>query len=233
MPNESKSFKEIRRIARQGNPSPVKAHNFWKVSDETKVLQLIEKIITPLEKIIYLYIPTQYYNYIPGTEEDCWFFMGEKIEEVYCNLNSLVFLNDSEYERVLKIIDTVHAFVRGYSVADSIMDKRWFELNPNLNYYRCTFDVNDMEYWKKDDFERAQHLPFSYMPKNIEEVRKREAYLEYLHSYSNVRNFKWDKYDTSSYAPEDPEGIMFMHEVAYTLRLVFIDAFPELCVDNG
>lgn len=234
--DEAKQLRRIRRIARKGNPSVVKAKGAWKVSKETKVLQLVEKIITPLENIIYLYIPTDYYNYIPGTKKDCWYYMERRIERVYCNLNSMVFLNDDEYNRVLKIIDTVHAFVKGFSGVDSIKDPHWFELNPNLYFFHSCYSLEfepDMKDWTEDDFEVAQYLPFSYMPKSLEEVEKRERYIEYLHCYSKERNFKWDKYDTSQYSHEDPESIMLMHEIAYTLRLVFIDAFPELCNDES
>lgn len=231
--DEAKQFRQIGRISRKGNPSNVKAQKSWRVNDETKVLQLVEKIIFPLEKIIYLYVPTDYYNYIPGTKKDSWHYMEKKIEHVYCNLNSMVFLNDWEYERLLKIIDTVHAFVKGYSGVQSINDLHWFELNPNLYFFHCCFSVVNFKNWTEDDFEVAQKtMPFSYIPSSLEEVEKREEYIEYLHCYSKERNFKWDKFDKSDVSHEDPESIMLMHEVAYTLRLVFIDAFPNLCEDE-
>lgn len=234
--NESlKESRRINEISKKGNPSIIKARGTWKISDEMKVLQLVEKIITPLEKIIYLYIPTGLYNYVPGTLEDSWGYMEKKITHVYCQLDSMVFLTHSEYERVKNIIDTVHAFVKGYSGVQSIIDPHWFQLNPNLNFFHLCYDLKfkpDMKSWTEDDFEVALQVPaFSHMPSSTEQVSKREQYLEYLHCYSKVRNFKWDKYDKSDVSPEDPEDIMLMHEVAYTLRLVFIDAFPELCVD--
>lgn len=181
-------------------------------------------------------IPTEYYNYIPGTKKDCWNYIEKRIEEVYGNLNSLTFLSDSEYERALKIIDTIHTFVRGNSGVDAIEDERWFELNPNLRFFHSCYYIDfepSMKDWTEDDFDIAQHMPFCYVPKSKEEVEKREQYIEYLHCYSKERNFKWDKYDTSVYAHKDPESIMLMHELAYTLRLVFIDAFPELCEEEA
>lgn len=53
-----KRYRQFQRVTKKGNPSIVNARKFWKISNETKALQLIDKIITPLEKIIYLYIPT-------------------------------------------------------------------------------------------------------------------------------------------------------------------------------
>lgn len=232
MNGQVNDFKSRESISEKGNPSVRKANGSWKISDETKVLQLVEKIIMPLEKIIYLYIPTNSYVYIPGTKDDCWNYMEQKIENVYCHLNAMVFLNDSQYNRVKEIIDTVHTFMKGFSGVDSIQKSGWFEINPNLLFFHSSYSMPfkpNMNDWKEEDFEIAKHLPlFSYIPNNEKEVAKRRHYIEYLHCYSSVRNFKWDKYDTSGYSHESPEDIMLMHELAYTLRLVFIDAFPEL-----
>lgn len=237
MNSNANDFKNRQEISKKGNPSVMKAKGAWKISDETKMLQLVEKIIEPLEKIIYLYIPTDYYNYVPGTQKNCWNYMERKIERVYCHLNSMVFLNDSQYHRVKEIIDTVHTFVKGFSGVDSIYNSSWFEINPNLLYFHSSYSIPlepNMKDWTEDDFVIAQHNPlFSYMPSSAKEVAIREQYIEYLHCYSNVRNFKWDKYDTSEYSNESPEDIMLMHELAYTLRIVFIDVFPEFCINEG
>lgn len=228
----AKAYRRMKRVDSKGNPSVIKANGSWQINNEAKMLSIIDKIVTPLENLIYLYVPTHYYNYIPGTKEDAWDYMEEKIVNVYSNLNAMVFLNDSEYERLKAIIETVHAFVRGYSGVDSISDPQWFELNPNLYFFHCCYDDHfapDMTAWTEDDFEIARHIsPFTYVPAGPEEVRLREKYLEFLHCHSSVRNFKYDKYDQSDHSPDDPEAIMFMNEVAYTLRLVLIDAFPEL-----
>lgn len=216
------NLKQLSSNGEKGNPIIVRANKSWKISNEVKGLQLIEKIITPLEKIIYLYVPTECYNYVPGTKNDCWNFMEEKIEEIYGNLNSLVFLSDDEYERVWKIIDTIHTFVRGYSGVDAITDSYWFEVNPNLRFFHSCYTIP----FHSDLIPKP---PFSYTPNNQDELQERYFYFAYLHYYSNARNYKWDKYDTSDYAPENPEDIMLMHELAYTLRLVFINRFPELC----
>lgn len=229
----AKEFRRIRRIDNKGNPCVVKAKGSWKISIDNKISNIIDRIVTPLEKIIYLYIPTNYYNYIPGTKKDCWNYMEKKIQSVYCNLNSMVFLNASEYDRLKRIIETVHAFVRGYSGVDSIIDKHWFELNPNLNFFRSCYYfgfVSEMKQWTEDDFEIMQSMKlFDYFPDGPDDVIKRDDYMEYLHCHSRVRNFKWDKFDNSDCSHEDSESIMLMHEIAYTLRLVFIDVFHELC----
>lgn len=227
---EAKLMRYVKRVNKKGNPSFVEAKSFWVISDEVKALQIIEKIVLPLEKIIYLYIPTNYYNYIPHTNKDAWDYLDNKLNKVYTALHSMLFLNNEEFTKTLQIIDTVNTFVKSYSGVDGVKDPKWFEVNPNLNYFHTCYSVNynpSMKDWTEDDFELAQTLPFDYSPKNKEEVECRERYIEYLHCYSYARNFKRDKYETDD--NDKSESIFLMHELAYTLRLVFMDALPHLC----
>lgn len=226
--DNAKFMRHIKRVIEKGDQTEVEVRNNWKVSDETKVVQLMEKIILPLEKIIYLYVPTQGYNYIPGTKKNARKFLDKKLNRVYAACHSMLFLNNEEIKKVRQIIDTVNEFVNSFSAVDGVTAPNWFELNPNLNFYRPCYFINfepSMKQWSEDDFEIAQHLPFTYMPKSKEEVEKRERYFEYLNCYSYSKNFKWDQYTIDE---DQSMDIFLMHELAKTLRLVFIDAFPNL-----
>jgi len=95
---------------------------------------LIEEVLRPLLEIIYLYKESNYYNYVPGTEEDSdagWKYFEKRFRDIYCGLNQNLYISQEVYLKVHKIIEEIQTFVRMFSGADGLSE-RYFEINPNL-----------------------------------------------------------------------------------------------------
>ncbi|NBK91252.1 hypothetical protein D5278_04515 [bacterium 1XD21-13] len=191
----------------------VRGKSRWNKSPGCKML--IEEVLRPLLEIIYLYKESNYYNYVPGTEEDSdagWKYFEKRFRDIYCGLNQNLYISQEVYLKVHKIIEEIQTFVRMFSGADGLSE-RYFEINPNLLFYRCPFDLKE-EDEKAYEIARQNGL-LGYVPSE-EDFTRRKRYFSVKNEWSDRNNFYYDRED------------FFMQELAYTLRLVFLKELSAL-----
>lgn len=174
---------------------------------------LIQEVLSPLLEIVYLYKESGNYNNIPGTQEDGWDYFEKRFHDIRRALHKNLYITNAVYNKVLRIIEEMQTFVRSFSGAEGLPE-RYFELNYNLNHYRVGHSL------KEDDGGEAFQMAaengmLSYIPTE-EDSRKRKAYFADLEERNKQQNFHHDEDD------------FFMEELAYTLRLVFLNDIREM-----
>ena len=169
---------------------------------------LMTNVLSPLLDIIYLFKETDDYNHEPGADKDSngWDYFQKRFCDLYGALEQNLYISHDKYLAVRKIIDEVKAFVCSCESADGLPE-RYFEINPNLRFYRTAFDL-----WEEDKqafgFAVSNNL-LAYVPTG-QDFKEQEAYFEAKEQYSKGYNFQYDKEE------------LFMMELAYTLRMVFL-----------
>lgn len=175
---------------------------------------LMSNVLNPLLDIICLYKETDDYNHEPGAGEDSdgWDYFQKRFYDLYRGLEQNLYISHDKYLAVHKVIDEVKAFVCSFEGADGLPE-RYFEINPNLRFYRTAFDL-----WEEDKqaygFAVSNNL-LAYVPTG-QDFKEQEAYFEAKEQYSKGYNFQYNKDD------------FFMMELAHTLRMVFLQDL-EMC----
>lgn len=190
----------------------VRGKSRWNKSLGCKML--IKEVFRPLLEIIYLYKESNYYNYVPGTEEDSdagWKYFEKRFLDIYCGLDQNLYISQETYLKVHKIIEEIQTFVRMFSGTDGLPE-RYFKINPNLIFYRSSFDLKE-EDEKSYEIARQNGL-LGYVPSEEDFVRRKRYFLM-KNERSERNNFHYDRED------------FFMQELAYTLRLVFLRELSE------
>lgn len=183
------------------------------MNKESKML-LVKEVLSPLLEIVYLYKRSQAYNYVPDRKEDCdagWNYFENRFDNIYKGLNENIFLTEIEYEKAKNIITEIKAFARSFSMADGLPE-RYFTINPNLRFYRVAFGLQ--ESGDKIFYKVAANNMIVYVP-GIKDFIKKEKYFKDKDACNKKNNFQCDEDD------------IFMEELAFTVRKVFLNDFPE------
>ena len=182
------------------------ANQFKKIEQNKCNEMIINNILKPLLDIIYQLKESQYYNVIPGTTTDSeagWEYYGNKFKEIYKAINNNIFLSEYEYKRIYDTVQGIQSFTRQFSGADGLPDF-FFEANQNLNCY--TFAFSEEGKRCKDYIKFTQ----DNAPTDREYLSS-DAY----HGKNAVKNeelnLRCDRDD------------FFIEELAYTVRLIFIN----------
>lgn len=184
---------------------------------------LIKEVLSPLLDIIFLYKESSCYNYVPGTNEDCnagWAYFEKRFQRIYRGLDQNLYISYTVYEKVYQIIEEIQQFVRGCSGVDGLAE-RYFEVNPDLRFYRCAFT-----FYNGSNYEESQELyemmqsfgrstyKFDYEPEE-EDFPECRLYFAVKEERNKECNFGYDRDD------------FFVLEMAYTLRLMFLEEIGE------
>lgn len=169
---------------------------------------LIRGVLQPLLKIIYQYKESDAYNKIPGienTDADPLHYFDGCFNDIYGALNENLYLSQKTYNTILNIIKEIQSFVHSFEAAEGLPE-RYFRINPNLKFYRVAFADVDGRYL----YEKVPSHMLSYVPTS-DEVCAKEAYFSAKEKENQKLHLHRD------------EDAFFTDELAYTLRLVFIN----------
>ncbi|WP_373898729.1 hypothetical protein ACER0A_005365 [Haloimpatiens sp. FM7315] len=194
------------------NKELIPADNKWSFSTENELL--IREVLNPLLNIIFLYKESDGYNYVPGTKDDVdagWNYFEKKFNNIYRALDQNLYISNNTYLKVIKIIEEIQAFVRSFSYVEGLPE-RYFDINPNLKFYRVGFFIKDED--PKAYKYAVTNDMISYVPLETEFIT-REEYFSNKRRMDKELNFKHDEDD------------FFMEELAYTIRLVFLNDLTE------
>jgi len=175
---------------------------------------LVREVLNPLLDIIFLYKESECYNYVPETRDDVdagWNYFERRFNNIYRALNQNLYISHKIYLKVLKIIEEIQMFVRSFSYAEGLPE-RFFDINPNLKFYRVAFTMKDED---SDAYEYAvANDMISYVPLEDEFIA-REEYFSNKRRLDKEKNFQHDEDD------------FFMAELAYTIRVLFLNDLTE------
>lgn len=180
---------------------------------------LIKEVLSPLLDIIFLYKESSFYNYVPGTNEDCdagWAYFEKRFQRIYRGLDQNLYISYTVYKKVYQIIEEIQQFVRSCSGVDSLAE-RYFEVNPNLRFYRSAFAFYDESNYEesRELYEAVRSFArFDYEPER-EDVMESRLYFAEKEKRNKECNFGYDRDD------------FFVLEMAYTLRLMFLKEIGE------
>lgn len=178
----------------------------------------VKAIFGMLYDILALYEASGCYNYIPGTQDadGAPEYFGGLIENVEKKLNAdFPGKRDSEeYRKLDRIIKETEVFVKSYEVPG--VEERWKEINPQINFFDCAFDlIDEMGMETAKQLNRDGRLAI-FPSDPIIEARK-----EYF-AQKELANTE----DNSRYS----EDRIFQNELLRTLAMVFENDFGR---ENG
>lgn len=137
----------------------------------------------------------------------------DDIQKEICTL----FLFRSEVVKctLIDIVESTRIFIKSNSVP-GVVDK-WLELNPNLKYYDCIYDIleKNPEYFNKIKYGLDSGIIFHFIP-NEEEIKCRKEYFNNLNKKNVNYNYKYS------------EERFFKEELLNTLSIVFKANFENL-----
>lgn len=113
--------------------------------------------------------------------------------------------DSEEYQKLNTIIDETERFVKRFERPGVVM--RWREINPQMNYYDCAFELMD-DCGPKAFVDAANRGMLSYIPTK-EDVANRKRYFEALKRKNDADNLRYS------------ETRMFQNELLETLTKVF------------
>lgn len=169
----------------------------------------IKEVFELLWDILSLYEESDGYNYLPGTKdnEGAWEYFDGLILNVKKKANSL-FLGErdsEEYRKLNTIIDETEKFIKCFSIPG--VAQRWREINSQMNYYDCSFELMD-DWGPKAFVDVANKGMLAYIPTK-EDVIGRKRYFKALERKNDTDNLRYS------------ETRMFQNELLETLTKVF------------
>lgn len=190
------------------------------VFDKSKELQKIEQnkcnemiindILNPLLRIIYVLRESDNFNNIPGTDvgkKTGWDYYTSEFNNIYRAINCNLFLSEYQYREIYKTVQGIHSYTRKFSGADGLQDF-FFEANENLHYYTFAFSK---------DGKRC---------KNYLKIRQDNAPTENEYSTSEIYHAKNTlRKDELNLRFEEED--FFVEELAYAVRVIFINIIRE------
>lgn len=190
------------------------------VFDKSKELQKIEQnkcnemiindILNPLLRIIYVLRESDNFNNIPGTDvgkKTGWDYYTSEFNNIYRAINCNLFLSEYQYREIYKTVQGIHSYTRKFSGADGLQDF-FFEANENLHYYTFAFS---------EDGKRC---------KNYLKIRQDNAPTENEYSTSEIYHAKNTlRNDELNLRFEEED--FFVEELAYAVRVIFINIIRE------
>lgn len=190
------------------------------VFDKSKELQKIEQnkcnemiindILNPLLRIIYVLRENDNFNNIPGTDvgkKTGWDYYTSEFNNSYRAINCNLFFSEYQYREIYKTVQGIHSYTRKFSGADGLQDF-FFEANENLHYYTFAFS---------EDGKRC---------KNYLKIRQDNALTENEYSTSEIYHAKNTlRNDELNLRFEEED--FFVEELAYAVRVIFINIIRE------
>lgn len=180
----------------------------------------VKKIFEMLYDIFSLYDASNCYNYIPDTDDadGAWKYFEGKISEVRKTLET-EFLGERSsmvYEKLNRIIEETEMFMKSYSVPG--VEKRWREINPQINYFDCVFEIIET-CGISTAYQLYRNGNLSYFP-NSYDLRARQEYFHAVRERVNRDNLQYS------------ENRIFQNELLLTLTMVFANDFKFECEED-
>lgn len=175
----------------------------------------VKAIFGMLYDILALYEASGCYNYIPGTKDTdgAWGYFEGLIENARKKL-TVDFLgkrDDTVCQRLDRIISETEVFIKRYEVPGVVT--RWQEINPQIKYFDCVFDLMDeMGMETAEQLNRDGRLAF--FPSD-RVTKARNAYFAQKKLANDRDNLQYS------------EERIFQNELLRTLAMVFENDFGK------
>lgn len=190
----------------------MKIKNLEKVINATTGTQmLIDKVVYPLLDVVYLFKVTDSYNELPNAIlpfEDIQDYMNRCFYMIYGALDKNIYINIDTYFKVKTIIMDIQGFINNCSGVDGL-DTKYFRLNPNLKYFSASYGIRDKS---EDVYYRFEELDYLRNKITNKDLQEGKEYFARKKKESDKQNLHFDEDD------------FLMHEVAYAVRLAFMEA---------
>ena len=194
---------------------PITLESFTQIVNSIKVRTSIDganEIYNQLNQVLYLLELSCYFNYIPSTEEDGEAYFSKLMIDIKKDVDRVFGDKQTVRKRLYELIDEVDFIVNSCEVPG--VPDSWLELNPNINYFDCVYDIieENPELYnriKVGDFSNLQR-PFRFIP-SISDITARQDYF----------NEKRKKYPTRT------EERLYQDELVETLNMRFNE-----CIDT-
>lgn len=173
----------------------------------------VQMVFGMLYDILALYESSDCYNCIPNTDkmDGAWEYFEGLIVNVRKKLTTdLLGRRDSEeYQKLEQIIDETEIFIKSYSRPGVV--KRWRELNPQINYFDCVFDLID-ELGLETALKLYSEGSFAFFPSDYI-IKARDMYFAEKAMRNADGNLRYT------------ETRLFQNELLQTLAMVFENDF--------
>lgn len=116
----------------------------YETQPESQCDDMITTVFKKLYDILAYYESSRGFNCIPGTDnsDGAWSYFESEIDKAKNALMEKFIVkqgSEADYQKLKKIINETEIFVKSYSVPGVV--KRWREINPQINYFHCVFDI--------------------------------------------------------------------------------------------
>lgn len=104
---------------------------------------VVHTIFDVLYNILSCYEASDRFNYIPGTDNSngAWIYFEREINKVrkVLEMKFLGRRDNTDFQKLERIINETEVFIKSYSIPGVV--KRWIEINPQINFFDCAFEI--------------------------------------------------------------------------------------------